>query len=120
MASRRTTRGGCSRPASVQWAFTCQLATLACLAIAAGRSRGVLSAADEVSLVRALGDVPGYMTSALELEPKVRQLARRIAASRNGLFIGRATNYPLALEGALKLKEITYIHAEGFAAGTQA
>jgi glutamine---fructose-6-phosphate transaminase (isomerizing) len=98
-------------------AFTCQLATLACLAIAAGRSRGVRSAADEVSLVRALGDVPGYMTSALELEPKIRQLARKIAASRNALFIGRGTNYPLALEGALKLKEITYIHAEGYAAG---
>jgi glucosamine--fructose-6-phosphate aminotransferase (isomerizing) len=67
--------------------------------------------------VRALGDIPGYMTSALELEPKIRQLARKIAASRNALFIGRGTNYPLALEGALKLKEITYIHAEGYAAG---
>ncbi|WFU18478.1 glutamine--fructose-6-phosphate transaminase (isomerizing) [Bradyrhizobium sp. CB3481] len=98
-------------------AFTCQLATLACLAIAAGRGRGVLSADDEISLVRALGDVPRYMTSALELEPKIHQLASRIAASRNALFIGRGTNYPLALEGALKLKEITYIHAEGYAAG---
>ena len=98
-------------------AFTCQLATLACLAIAAGRDRGVLSADDEVSLVRALADVPSYMICALELEPKIRQIARKIAASRNVLFIGRGTNYPLALEGALKLKEITYIHAEGYAAG---
>jgi glucosamine--fructose-6-phosphate aminotransferase (isomerizing) len=98
-------------------AFTCQLATLACLAIAAGRDRGVLSSDEEVALVRALADVPGYMTCALELEPKIRQLARKIAASRNALFIGRGTNYPLALEGALKLKEITYIHAEGYAAG---
>jgi glucosamine--fructose-6-phosphate aminotransferase (isomerizing) len=98
-------------------AFTCQLATLACLAIAAGRERGVLSAEDEASLVRALADVPDYMTRALELEPKIRQLARKIAASHNALFIGRGTNYPLALEGALKLKEITYIHAEGYAAG---
>ena len=98
-------------------AFTCQLATLACLAIAAGRDRGVLSADDEVPLVRALVDVPSYMTSALELEPNVRQLARKIAASRDALFIGRGTNYPLALEGALKLKEISYIHAEGYAAG---
>jgi glucosamine--fructose-6-phosphate aminotransferase (isomerizing) len=98
-------------------AFTCQLATLACLAIAAGRDRGVLSAEDEVALVWALADIPGYMTRALELEPKIRQLARKIAASRNALFIGRGTNYPLALEGALKLKEITYIHAEGYAAG---
>jgi len=98
-------------------AFTCQLATLACLAIAAGRDRGVLSADEEAPLVRALADVPRYMTLALGLEPKIRQLARKIASSRNALFIGRGTNYPLALEGALKLKEITYIHAEGYAAG---
>ncbi|SDP25612.1 glutamine--fructose-6-phosphate transaminase (isomerizing) [Afipia sp. GAS231] len=98
-------------------AFTCQLATLACLAIAAGRARGVLSADDEAALVRALVEVPGYMTRALELEPKIGQLARKLASSRNALFIGRGTNYPLALEGALKLKEITYIHAEGYAAG---
>ena len=83
-------------------AFTCQLATLACLAVAAGRDRGMLSADDEVPLVRALADVPSYMTCALELEPKIRQLARKIAPSRNALFIGRGTNYPLALEGALK------------------
>jgi glucosamine--fructose-6-phosphate aminotransferase (isomerizing) len=98
-------------------AFTCQLATLACLAIAAGRARGVLSADGEVALVRALVEVPGYMTRALELEPRIGQLARKLATSRNALFIGRGTNYPLALEGALKLKEITYIHAEGYAAG---
>jgi glucosamine--fructose-6-phosphate aminotransferase (isomerizing) len=98
-------------------AFTCQLATLACLAIAAGRARGVLSADDAVALVRALADIPGYMASALELEPRIRQIARKISASRHALFIGRGTSYPLALEGALKLKEITYIHAEGYAAG---
>jgi glucosamine--fructose-6-phosphate aminotransferase (isomerizing) len=98
-------------------AFTCQLATLACLAVAAGRDRGALSADDVAPLVRALGDVPGYMTRALGLDPKIRKLARNIASSRDALFIGRGTNYPLALEGALKLKEITYIHAEGYAAG---
>ena len=99
-------------------AFTCQLATLACVAIAAGRDRGVLSADDEAKLVRALVDVPGYMTAALELEPKVRQLARNLVACRNALFIRPlGTNFPLALEGALKLKEISYIHAEGYAAG---
>jgi len=98
-------------------AFTCQLATLACLAIAAGRERGVLSAEDEISLVRALCSVPRLMTMALELEAKIRQLSRTIALSRDALFIGRGTSYPLALEGALKLKEITYIHAEGYAAG---
>src|SRR2546421_10224296 len=80
-------------------AFTCQLATLACLAIAAGRDRGALSADDEAPLVRALTDVPGYMTSALGLEPKIREIARKIASSRNALFIGRGTNFPLALEG---------------------
>jgi glutamine---fructose-6-phosphate transaminase (isomerizing) len=98
-------------------AFTCQLATLACVAIAAGRDRGVLSADDEAKLVQALVDVPSYMTSALELEPKVRQLARNISTCRHALFIGRGTSFPLALEGALKLKEISYIHAEGYAAG---
>jgi glucosamine--fructose-6-phosphate aminotransferase (isomerizing) len=98
-------------------AFTCQLVTLACIAIAAGRDRSVLSAEDEKSLVRALADIPRYMTRALELEQKIRQLARKISEARDALFIGRGTNYPLALEGALKLKEITYIHAEGYAAG---
>jgi glucosamine--fructose-6-phosphate aminotransferase (isomerizing) len=98
-------------------AFTCQLATLACIAVAAGRARGVLSADEEMLLVQALAGVPSYMGCALELEPKIRQLARKIARARNVLFIGRGTNYPLALEGALKLKEITYIHAEGYAAG---
>jgi glucosamine--fructose-6-phosphate aminotransferase (isomerizing) len=98
-------------------AFTCQLMALACLAVAAGRARKVLSAEDEVSMVRMLSDVPGYMASVLALEPKIRQIARNLAKSRNALFLGRGTNYPLALEGALKLKEITYIHAEGYAAG---
>ncbi|MEH2527008.1 MULTISPECIES: glutamine--fructose-6-phosphate transaminase (isomerizing) [unclassified Bradyrhizobium] len=98
-------------------AFTSQLATLACIAVAAGRARGVLSADEEMLLVQALAGVPSYMGCALELEPKICQLARKIARARNVLFIGRGTNYPLALEGALKLKEITYIHAEGYAAG---
>jgi glucosamine--fructose-6-phosphate aminotransferase (isomerizing) len=98
-------------------AFTCQLATLACLAIAAGRDRGVLSDADMAPLARALADVPSYMTAALGVEPTIRDLARKISVFRNALFIGRGTNYPLALEGALKLKEISYIHAEGYAAG---
>jgi glutamine---fructose-6-phosphate transaminase (isomerizing) len=98
-------------------AFTCQLATLACLAIAAGRDRGVLSENDVTPLARALADVPSYMTATLELEPTIRQIARKIAVFDNALFIGRGTSYPLALEGALKLKEISYIHAEGYAAG---
>src|SRR3954465_11503849 len=72
-------------------AFTCQLAALACLAIAAGRARGVLTADDEMQLVQALAEAPGYLARALEIEPKVRQLARKIAGSRNALFIGRGT-----------------------------
>jgi glucosamine--fructose-6-phosphate aminotransferase (isomerizing) len=98
-------------------AFTCQLAVLACLAIAAGRARGVLSEDDERKLVRALVEVPRHMTEALAFEPEVERLARDIAKSRDVLYLGRGTSYPLALEGALKLKEISYIHAEGYAGG---
>jgi glucosamine--fructose-6-phosphate aminotransferase (isomerizing) len=98
-------------------AFTCQLAALACLAVAAGRARGVLSADDEKKLVRALIEVPRLMAEALALEPQIELLARDLAKSENVLYLGRGTSYPLALEGALKLKEISYIHAEGYAAG---
>jgi glucosamine--fructose-6-phosphate aminotransferase (isomerizing) len=98
-------------------AFTCQLATLACLAIAAGRARGVLSEEDERILVHALIEVPRLMAEALALEPQIEHLARDLAKSRDVLYLGRGTSYPIALEGALKLKEISYIHAEGYAAG---
>jgi glutamine---fructose-6-phosphate transaminase (isomerizing) len=98
-------------------AFTCQLAALAALAIAAGRARGVLSATDEQRLVHALIEVPRHLAEALALEPHVEQLARDLSKSRDVLYLGRGTSYPIALEGALKLKEISYIHAEGYAAG---
>src|SRR5207253_1981158 len=98
-------------------AFTCQLAVLAALAVAAGRARGVLSEADESKLVRALIGVPRLMAEALKLEQPIEQLARELQKCRNVLYLGRGTSYPLALEGALKLKEISYIHAEGYAAG---
>jgi len=98
-------------------AFTCQLAALACLAIAAGRARGILSEDDERKLVRALIEVPRHMNEALRLEPRIEQLAHTLAHSRDVLYLGRGTSYPIALEGALKLKEISYIHAEGYAAG---
>ncbi|MCC6776168.1 MAG: glutamine--fructose-6-phosphate transaminase (isomerizing) [Hyphomicrobiales bacterium] len=98
-------------------AFTCQISVLACLAVAAGRARGVLSRDDERNLVRALIEVPRLMTETLALEPQIEHLARDLAKSRNVLYLGRGTSYPLALEGALKLKEISYIHAEGYAAG---
>jgi glucosamine--fructose-6-phosphate aminotransferase (isomerizing) len=98
-------------------AFTCQLSALACLAIAAGRMRGVLSEADEKELVAALAAVPRFMAEALALEPQIEVLAHDLAKCRDVLYLGRGTSYPVALEGALKLKEISYIHAEGYAAG---
>jgi len=98
-------------------AFTCQLAVLACFAIAVGRARGTLSEKKEQELVRALIEVPRHMAAALRLEPKIEALARDLAKCSDVLYLGRGTSYPLALEGALKLKEISYIHAEGYAAG---
>jgi glucosamine--fructose-6-phosphate aminotransferase (isomerizing) len=98
-------------------AFTCQLAVLACLAIAAGRARGVLSEEEESKMARALIETPRLMAEVLTLEPQIEHFARDLAKSRNVLYLGRGTSFPLALEGALKLKEISYIHAEGYAAG---
>ncbi len=98
-------------------AFTCQLAVLAVLAIAAGRARGVLSALDEEKLVAALSEVPRLMNEALRLETAIEALAREISHVHHVLYLGRGTSFPIALEGALKLKEISYIHAEGYAAG---
>ncbi|MFL5137897.1 MAG: glutamine--fructose-6-phosphate transaminase (isomerizing), partial [Microvirga sp.] len=98
-------------------AFSCQLTVLLCLAIAAGRARGTLSETEEAELVNALIAVPGLMADALKLEHQIEMLNRDLAKARDVLYLGRGTSYPLALEGALKLKEISYIHAEGYAAG---
>src|SRR4051795_247486 len=98
-------------------AFTCQLMVLAALAVAAGKARGELSEADETRLVHGLVEIPRLMAAALATEPQMEKLARDIAKSKDVLYLGRGTSYPLALEGALKLKEISYIHAEGYAAG---
>src|ERR1700760_690130 len=98
-------------------AFTCQLMVLAALAVAAGKARGVLSDADETKLVHALVEIPRLMAAALATEPQIEKLARDLSKSTDVLYLGRGTSYPLALEGALKLKEISYIHAEGYAAG---
>jgi glucosamine--fructose-6-phosphate aminotransferase (isomerizing) len=98
-------------------AFTCQLMVLAAIAVAAGKARGELSDADEAKLVHGLVEIPRLMAEALMTEPQIEKLAREIAKSRDVLYLGRGTSYPLALEGALKLKEISYIHAEGYAAG---
>ncbi|MBR0695062.1 glutamine--fructose-6-phosphate transaminase (isomerizing) [Bradyrhizobium lablabi] len=98
-------------------AFTCQLMALAALAVAAGKAHGELSEAEERKLVNLLVEVPRLMAEALATEPQIERLARDIAKSRDVLYLGRGTSFPLALEGALKLKEISYIHAEGYAAG---
>ena len=98
-------------------AFTCQLATLAVLAIRAGRDRGVLSAADETELVRTLAELPRLMSDILVMEARIERITRTIATARHALYLGRGAAWPIALEGALKLKEISYIHAEGYAAG---
>ncbi len=98
-------------------AFTCQLMVLAAIAVAAGKARGELSDADEVRLVHGLVEIPRLMAAALATEPQIEKLAREISKHKDVLYLGRGTSYPLALEGALKLKEISYIHAEGYAAG---
>ncbi len=99
-------------------AFTCQLAVLASLAIQAGHARGTLAAADENALVRHLAETPRLIAHVLNtIQPAVELLARELSKCRDVLYLGRGTSYPLALEGALKLKEISYIHAEGYAAG---
>jgi glucosamine--fructose-6-phosphate aminotransferase (isomerizing) len=98
-------------------AFTCQLTVLLCLAVAAGRARGALSEAQEREIVDALIAAPGLMSEALHREGEIEVLARELSKAKDVLYLGRGTSYPLAMEGALKLKEISYIHAEGYAAG---
>ena len=98
-------------------AFTCQLAVLAAFAVALGRAQGRLTLEDEHRLVRLLGEVPKAMNVALAESDAIERLAGRVAPAKDVLYLGRGPDYPLALEGALKLKEISYIHAEGYAAG---
>jgi glutamine---fructose-6-phosphate transaminase (isomerizing) len=98
-------------------AFTCQLAALACLALLAGKLRGTLSPDQEREYVTALIEAPRHMSEILKEEKNIQAVAKDISKARDVLFLGRGINYPLALEGALKLKEISYIHAEGYAAG---
>ena len=98
-------------------AFTCQLAALASAAIAAGRARGAVTEDEEKRLCTALIETPRHIVEFLKQEPKVEVLGEQIAKARDVLYFGRGPNFPLALEGALKLKEISYVHAEGYAAG---
>ncbi len=98
-------------------AFTTQLVVLACLALGAARARGALGPADESRLVQALAEVPAHVVEVLAGEAKIRAVAQEIAEARDVLFLGRGATFPIAMEGALKLKELSYIHAEGYAAG---
>ncbi len=98
-------------------AFTCQLTALAVLAIATGRARETITAQEENHLVRSLLEVPRHISAALGHTAKLEEHSHSLARARDVLYLGRGANYPIALEGALKLKEISYIHAEGYAAG---
>ncbi|MEC9346813.1 MAG: glutamine--fructose-6-phosphate transaminase (isomerizing) [Pseudomonadota bacterium] len=98
-------------------AFTCQLATLACLVIAVGRARGAIDEAEEDRLSAAITQVPERVTEILNHDEDIQKLAYQVFEARDVLYLGRGTGYPMALEGALKLKEISYIHAEGYASG---
>ncbi|GGO26267.1 glutamine--fructose-6-phosphate aminotransferase [isomerizing] [Gemmobacter aquaticus] len=98
-------------------AFTCQLAVLALMALKAGRDRGRLTAEEHATHIADFRLLPGLMNHALSLAPEIEKLAEQLAEAQDVLFLGRGQMYPLALEGALKLKEISYIHAEGYASG---
>ena len=98
-------------------AFTTQLTALYLLAVALGRLNGKLGAAEAKKLLRDLMHLPSWIEKALEIENHVKGLARELMHSNDFLYLGRGINYPIALEGALKLKEISYIHAEGYPAG---
>ena len=98
-------------------ALTCQLSVLASLALSAAKARGTLDEEAEKAIVRQLSEAPRFASLALRLDEQIGSVARQLSTVRHVLYLGRDTNYPLALEGALKLKEISYIHAEGYAAG---
>ena len=98
-------------------AFTTQLTVLACLSIAVARARGTLNHEAEARLASALTEVPARAAEVLNHDERIEELAEEIMEARDVLYLGRGTSYAIALEGALKLKEISYIHAEGYAAG---
>lgn len=98
-------------------AFTCQLSVLAALAANLAKAKGRLSADEEKQIVRHLAEAPAAINGALAYDEAIEGMAGAVAGARDVLYLGRGTDYPLALEGALKLKEISYIHAEGYAAG---
>jgi glucosamine--fructose-6-phosphate aminotransferase (isomerizing) len=111
------TRAGMEIGVASTKAFTTQLAALYTLTLAVAKSRGRLDAKAEADAIAQLRFVPGSIQHALNLEPQIQAWAERFAARPDALFLGRGLHYPVALEGALKLKEISYIHAEAYAAG---
>lgn len=98
-------------------AFTCQLATLAALAVVAGVQKGHINEKQEKEMVKALGEAPRYANEILKHENEIAEIAHSLAHKEHVLYLGRDTNFPIAMEGALKIKEISYIHAEGYGAG---
>ncbi|HSX56707.1 MAG TPA: glutamine--fructose-6-phosphate transaminase (isomerizing), partial [Sphingomonas sp.] len=98
-------------------AFTCQLAVLAALAANLAKAKGRMTPAEEKEIVKHLAEAPAALNAALSYDEAIEGMAGAVAGARDVLYLGRGTDYPLALEGALKLKEISYIHAEGYAAG---
>lgn len=98
-------------------AFTTQLTVLACLAIALGRAQSAISKEEEQALSMAITEVPARIVEVLNHDNEIRKIAQNVSEARDVLYLGRGTSYPIAMEGALKLKEISYIHAEGYAAG---
>jgi glucosamine--fructose-6-phosphate aminotransferase (isomerizing) len=98
-------------------AFTTQLSVLACMAVAFANARGTIDAAEEQKLTNALLEIPSLAAEVLTMDSEIAKISKAIMHAKDVLYIGRGTSYPIALEGALKLKEISYIHAEGFASG---
>ena len=98
-------------------AFTCQLTVLISLVIKAAREKGLIDAAREAKLVSSLLQLPALFVDALNIEADIKSAAHELSKASDALFLGRGAMFPLALEGALKLKEISYIHAEGYASG---
>ncbi|MBC7908188.1 MAG: glutamine--fructose-6-phosphate transaminase (isomerizing) [Rhodospirillaceae bacterium] len=98
-------------------AFTTQLVVMACLAISLARAKGRMNHEEEARLSQALAELPALVSEVLRGEHQLREIAETIAQARDVLYLGRGTGYPIALEGALKLKEVSYIHAEGYASG---
>ena len=112
-----TTQAGPEIGVASTKAFTTQLTVLACLAITAAKIRGVIDRDQEAALSKAIAEVPARASEVLNHDEMIEEIAHEVAEARDVLYLGRGTGYPIAMEGALKLKEISYIHAEGYASG---